>query len=128
MILEMLLALTPADYTHLAKVVKVEAALNTMDEYCVAVSVLNRVKSPEFPNTVSEVVYDSGQYEGMWVNNPVVDPALVKRLQDKSKMLSAYDIIGKRTDFKGQTMMEYRVPLEDPMCHPSGNFYHYYWQ
>ena len=99
-----------------------------MDEYCVAVSVLNRVKSPEFPNTVSGVVYDSGQYEGMWVNNPVVDPALVKRLQDKSKMLSAYDIIGKRTDFKGQTMMEYRVPLEDPMCHPSGNFYHYYWQ
>ena len=128
MILEMLLALTPADYTHLAKVVKVEAAPNTMDEYCVAVSVLNRVNSPRFPNTVSGVEYAPGQYEGMWRNKPAVDWALVKRLQDRSKMLSAYSIIGDRTDFKGQSMLRYRVASQDPMCSNNGNFYHYYWQ
>ena len=128
MILEMLLALTPADYAHLAKVVKVEAAPNTMDEYCVAVSVLNRVNSPRFPNNVSGVVYAPGQYEGMWRNKPVVDWALVQRLQDRSKMLSAYSIIGDRTDFKGQSMLRNRVASQDPMCDSRGNFYHYYWQ
>ena len=128
MILEMLLALTPADYAHLAKVVKVEAAPNTMDEYCVAVSVLNRVNSPKFPNNVSGVVYAPGQYEGMWRNKPVVDWALVQRLQDRSKMLSAYSIIGDRTDFKGQSMLRNRVASQDPMCDSRGNFYHYYWQ
>ena len=128
MILEMLLALTPADYAHLAKVVKVEAAPNTMDEYCVAVSVLNRVKSPKFPNNVSGVVYAPGQYEGMWRTKPMVDYSLVERLKDKSKMLSAYSIIGDRTDFKGQSMLRYRVASQDPMCSNNGNFYHYYWQ
>ena len=128
MILEMLLALTPADYAHLAKVVKVEAAANTMDEYCVAVSVLNRVNSPRFPNTVSGVVYAPGQYEGLWRNRPVVDWGLVQRLQDRSKMLSAYSIIGDRTDFKGQSMLRHRVASQDPMCDSRGNFYHYYWQ
>ena len=128
MILELLMTLTPADYAHLAKVVKVEEAPNAMDEYCVAMSVLNRVKSPKFPNNVSSVVYAPGQYEGMWRNKPVVDYALVQRLQDKTNMLSAYSIIGDRTDFKGQSMLRYRVASQDPMCHPRGNFYHYYWQ
>ena len=41
MILETILALTPADYTYLARAVQVEAAPNTRDEYCVAVSILN---------------------------------------------------------------------------------------
>ena len=48
MILETILALTPADYTYLAKAIQVEAATGTMDEYCVAVSILNRVRSPKF--------------------------------------------------------------------------------
>ena len=72
-LLQLLMTLTPADYAHLAKVVKVEAALNTMDEHCVAVSVLNRVRSPKFPGNVSGVVYSPGQYEGMWRNQPTVD-------------------------------------------------------
>lgn len=127
-LLQLLLTLTPADYAHLAKVVKVEAAPNTMDEYCVAVSVLNRVRSPKFPGNVSGVVYLPGQYEGMWRNKPMVDWGLVQRLQDRTKMLSAYSIIGDRTDFKGQSMLRYRVATQDPMCSNNGNFYHYYWQ
>ena len=63
MILELLLTLTPIDYDHLARAVQVEAAPNTKDEYCVAVSILNRVRSPHFPNTVADVVYAPGQYE-----------------------------------------------------------------
>ena len=66
MILETLLALTPIDYDHLARAVSVEAAPNTMDEHCVAISILNRVRSPHYPNTVADVVYAPGQYEGFY--------------------------------------------------------------
>ena len=38
-----ILALSAMDYEHLARTIQVEAAKGTMDEYCVAVSVLNRV-------------------------------------------------------------------------------------
>ena len=128
MILETLLALTPIDYDHLARAVQVEAAPNTMDEYCVAVSILNRVRSPFYPNTVADVVYAPGQYEGFSYHRPVAKTSTITRLLDSSKMLSAYSIIGDRTDFKGQSMLPYRVPSEDPMCHPKGNFFHYHWQ
>ncbi len=128
MILEMLLALTPADYDHLARTVQVEAAPNTMDEYCVAVSVLNRVRSPKYPNSVADVVYSPGQYEGFTKWRPVAKQSVVDRLKDNNAMLRAYDIIGDRTDFKGQSMLQYRVASEDPMCDTKGNFFHYYWQ
>lgn len=131
MILETLMALTPIDYQHLARTIKVESALNTMDEYCVAVSILNRVNSPVFPNTVADVVYSPGQYEGLNYYRPVADQNLVKEMQSeegKQKFLRAYSIIGDRTDFKGQSMLRYRVSSEDPMCHPKGNFFHYHWQ
>lgn len=128
MILEMLLALTPADYDHLARTVQVEAAPNTMDEYCVAVSVLNRVRSPKYPNSVANVVYSPGQYEGFTKWRPVAKQSVIDRLKDNNAMLRAYDIIGDRTDFKGQSMLQYRVASEDPMCDTKGNFFHYYWQ
>ena len=128
MILETLLALTPLDYDYLARAVQVEAAPGTMDEYCVAVSVLNRVRSPYFPNTVADVVYAPGQYEGFVYKRPVANPDVIKRLKDNNKMLAAYSIIGDRTDFKGQTQLPYRVVSEDPMCSPKGNFFHYHWQ
>ena len=128
MILEMLLALTPADYDHLARTVQVEAAPNSMDEYCVAVSVLNRVRSPKYPNSVADVVYSPDQYEGFTKWRPVAKQSVVDRLKDNNAMLRAYDIIGDRTDFKGQSMLQYRVASEDPMCDTKGNFFHYYWQ
>ena len=128
MILEMLLALTPADYDHLARTVQVEAAPNTMDEYCVAVSVLNRVRSPKYPNSVANVVYSPGQYEGFNYWRPVAKQSVIDRLKDNNAMLKAYDIIGDRTDFKGQSMLRYRVASEDPMCDTKGNFFHYHWQ
>ena len=126
--LAFILALSAVDYDHLARTVQVEAAKGTMDEFCVAVSVLNRVRSPHFPNTVADVVYAPGQYQGFDYYRPAADPAVVSRLKDTSKMLNAYRIIGDRTDFKGQRMLKYRVASEDPMCHNKGNFYHHFWQ
>ena len=126
--LELILALTPMDYDHLARTIQVEAAKGTMDEYCVAVSVLNRVRSPKFPNTVADVVYSPGQYEGFRYWRPVAKQSVVDRLKDTDKLLEAYSIIGDRTDFKGQSQLRYRVASEDPMCHTKGNFYHYFWQ
>ena len=102
-----------------------------MDEYCVAVSVLNRVRSPLYPNTVADVVYSPGQYEGFTKWRPTASHKLVRELQSeegRAKLLEAYKIIGDRTDFKGQSMLPYRVASEDPMCDPKGNFYHYHWQ
>lgn len=130
--LSLLLSLTLADYYHLARVVQVEAAKNTVDEYCVAVSVLNRVISDKFPNTVPEVVNAPGQYEGIYNRDQiVVDPKLVHRLsssQGKKNILIWSRALNGRTDFKGQSMLRHRVSSEDPMCHPKGNFYHYHWQ
>jgi|TARA_Y100000287_G_scaffold129547_1_gene104885 hypothetical protein len=130
MILETILGLSPIDYDHLARTIQVEAARNTFDEYCVAVSVLNRVRSPKFPNTVADVVYSPGQYEGFTRWRPAADPNLVSRLKSeegKNNLLKAYNIIGDRTDFKGQAMLRYRYS-SDPMCHSRGNFFHYHWQ
>ena len=124
----MILALTPADYDHLARAVQVEAAPNTMDEYCVAVSILNRVKSPRFPNSVANVVYAPGQYEGFFYRRPAAKPHVIDKLKNTDKLLEAYSIIGDRTDFKGQRMLRYRVASQDPMCSNNGNFYHYHWQ
>jgi len=128
LILETILALTPADYDHLARAVQVEAATGTKDEYCVAVSILNRVNSPAFPNNVADVVYAPGQYEGFFYRRPAAKSSVIARLKNTDSLLEAYSIIGDRTSFKGQRMLPYRVVAEDPMCDRRGNFYHYHWQ
>jgi len=126
--LELILSLTPMDYDHLARAVQVEAATGTKDEYCVAVSILNRVRSPKYPNSVANVVYAPGQYEGFLYRRPAAKQSVIARLKNNDNLMNAYSIIGDRTDFKGQTMLRYRVTSEDPMCDTRGNFYHYYWQ
>ena len=128
MILETILALSAVDYIHLARAVQVEAAPNTRDEFCVAVSILNRVRSPYYPNTVSDVIYAPGQYEGFRFWNPKANKDVVRRLLKTENLLEAYSVIGDRTDFKGQSQLPYRVVSEDPMCDPKGNFFHYHWQ
>ena len=128
MILETILALSAVDYDHLARAVQVEAASNTRDEFCVAVSILNRVRSPHYPNTVADVVYAPGQYEGFLYWNPSAKPSVVQRLSNNENLLAAYSVIGDRTDFKGQSQLPYRVVSEDPMCDSRGNFFHYHWQ
>tara|TARA_R100001509_G_scaffold100110_1_gene58542 strand:- start:97 stop:507 length:411 start_codon:yes stop_codon:yes gene_type:complete len=126
-----ILALTAMDYSYLAKTIQVEAATGTFDEYCVAVSVLNRVRSPHFPNTVADVVFAPGQYQGFEYWNPNANKTLVNKLKSEEgtkNLLKAYSIIGDRTDFKGQSQLKHRVASEDPMCDNKGNFYHHFWQ
>ena len=122
----------PHSYTCLAEVVQTEALRNTDDEYGVAASVLNRVASSDFPDTVCAVVYSKGQYEGV-INNPTLkaDPELVVKLQSPEgqlKIIEAMKVLDGRTDFKGPSQLHNRVPSEDPMFAPFGNFYHYHWQ
>ena len=128
----LLASLTFVDYNHLATVVQVEAHPNSADEYCVAASVLNRVLSDKFPNTISGVVFSPGQYQGLDYKGYIVPSTrLVEKLSSPYGQKSiAYwaRVLNGRTDFKGQSMLKYRVANEDPMCHPKGNFYHYYWQ
>ena len=55
------------DLYLLAKVIASEAGCETLSDdfrFCVGEVVMNRVASPEFPNTIEEVVYQEGQYEG----------------------------------------------------------------
>ena len=122
----------PHSYTCLAEAVQTEAARYTDDEYGVVASILNRVSSPKFPNTVCGVVYSPGQYQGIERNpNIKADPYLVVKLQTgegQLKILEALKVLDGRTDFKGQTQLHNRVASEDPMFHPKGNFYHYHWQ
>ena len=122
----------PHSYTCLAEVVQTEAKRDTHDEYGVVASVLNRVASPDFADTVCAVVYSQGQYEGV-SNNPTLkaDPDLVLKLQSPEgqlKIIEALEVLDGRTDFKGQSQLYNRVASEDPMFHPEGNFYHYHWQ
>ena len=130
--LALLASLTFVDYNHLATVVQVEAHPNSADEYCVAASVLNRVLSDKFPNTISGVVFSPGQYQGLDSKRYIVPSTrLVEKLSSPNGQKSiAYwaKVLNGRTDFKGQSMLGYRVPSEDPMCHTKGNFYHYHWQ
>ena len=124
--------LPPHSYTCLAEVIQVQARRNTDDEYGVAASVLNRVASPHFANTVCAVVYSQGQYEGVSKNYSLkADDALVLKLKSPEgqlKIVEALEVLDGRTDFKGQSQLRYRVASEDPMFHPEGNFYHYHWQ
>lgn len=56
-----------SDLMLLAKVIYAEAGSDFLsDEWkmCVGEVVLNRVASPEFPNTIYDVVYQPGQYHG----------------------------------------------------------------
>ena len=122
----------PHSYTCLAEAVQTEAARYTDDEYGVVASILNRVSSSKFPNTVCGVVYSPGQYQGIERNpNIKADPYLVIKLQTgegQLKILEALKVLDGRTDFKGQSQLRNRVASEDPMFHPKGNFYHYHWQ
>ena len=122
----------PHSYTCLAEAVQTEAARYTDDEYGVVASILNRVSSPHFPNTVCAVVYSKGQYEGV-SKNPTLkaDPYLVLKFQSPEgqlKIVEAMEVLDGRTDFKGQSQLRNRVASEDPMFAPFGNFYHYHWQ
>lgn len=125
------LNLTDNDFKELAYAVSSEAALNTNDEYGVAANILTRLKSGNYGSSIGEIIRAPGQYQGVYQGKSKYSPEIQARLQSpegQAKILDAIKRLDGRTEFKGQTMLMNRVAKEDPMFHPSGNFYHYSWQ
>ena len=123
--------LTPAEMKDLAYVVSAEAHPGSDDEYAVAASVINRKLSGDFPNTISDVIYQPKQYEAITDGLARHDDALATHFgseEGRRKITNAMNILDGRTNFKGQTQLKNRVAAEDPMFHDMGNFFHYSYQ
>lgn len=131
--------LTDEDFNHLAYAISSEAGPGK-DRYGVAASILNRVASDNFPGTVKDVVYQSGEYEGVYKGRSRHSPDIAADLSSdagRAEILKALKVLDGRTDFKGQTMLGNRsnkgnkdydgdgIPDLDPMFDPEGNFFHY---
>ena len=119
------------DWKYLGFVVSREAEANTDDEYGVAASVLNRVASKDWPNTIKGVIFQENQYEAVYKGLAVHDPALVAKLRSsegQAKIVDALNKLQGRTDFKGTTQYHNYVPGEDIKFSSRGNFFHYSWQ
>jgi len=126
--------LTDDDWNNLSYVVSGEAARGTKDEYGVAASVLNRVASSKFPNTISAVINAPGQYAAIRDGGARLEPALTASLRSetgRAEIIKALETLNGRTDFKGQALLGNRSSrgnengIMDPMFHPKGNFYHF---
>lgn len=123
--------LTDADWDELGYVVSGEAARNTDDEYGVAASVLTRLISGKYGNTIGEVIRRPNQYEAVSLGTARYEPELSEKLKSpegREKIKRFFEILDGRTDFKGQSQLKNRVADEDPMFSPRGNFYHYSYQ
>ncbi len=121
-------SLTDADWDELGYVVSSEAARNTDDEFGVAASVLTRLASGKYGNSIGEIIRAPGQYAAVYKGMARYEPTLSSKLKSaegREKLRNFFIQLDGRTDFKGQTMLKNRVASEDPMFAPSGNFYHY---
>ena len=118
--------LTDEDWNELGYVVSGEAARGTDDEFGVAASVLTRLLTGTYGETISDVIRQPGQYEAVELGTAQYDPELSAKLKaNKDKIIEFYKRLDGRTEFKGQSMLKNRVAAEDPMFAPTGNFYHY---
>ena len=125
--------LTNEDFNHLAFAISSEAGPGK-DRYGVAASILNRVASNKWPGTVKDVIFQDGQYEGVYKGLSRHSPNIAADLSSdtgRAEILKALEVLDGRTDFKGQTMLKYRSNkgnkggIMDPMFDPKGNFFHY---
>lgn len=122
------LKLSDNDFKELAYAVSSEAALGTDDEFGVAANIITRLKSGKYGSSIAEIIRAPGQYEGVYKGKSTYSPKIQARLQSPEGQAKISEFIKKldgRTEFKGQSMLHNRVKGEDPMFHPSGNFYHY---
>ena len=120
--------LSNEDFRYLAFGVSGEAQRGTDDEFAVAASILNRVASKKYPSTVKGVVMAPGQYEAVTDGSARFEPELQRKLsspEGQARIADMLEALQGRTDFKGQSELQNRVPSMDPMFSPKGNFYHY---
>ena len=120
--------LTDADWDELGYVVSGEAARNTDDEYGVAANVLTRLVAGTYGKTIADIIRQPDQYEAVTIGTARYEPELSKKLKSpegREKIKRFFELLDGRTEFKGQSQLRNRVPDEDPMFAPTGNFYHY---
>lgn len=120
--------LSNEDFKYLAFGVSGEAQRGTDDEFAVAASILNRVASKKYPGSVRDVVMAPGQYEAVTDGSARFEPELQRKLsspEGQARIADMLEALQGRTDFKGQSELQNRVPSMDPMFSPRGNFYHY---
>ena len=120
--------LTDADWDELGYVVSGEAARNTDDEYGVAANVLTRLVAGTYGKTIADIIRQPNQYEAVTIGTARYEPELSKKLKSpegREKIKRFFELLDGRTEFKGQSQLRNRVPDEDPMFAPTGNFYHY---
>lgn len=91
------ISMSDSDYDLLCKIVEAEATGQAVeDKMYVAAAIMNRVNSDSFPNTVSGVVYESGQF------SPVSDGRINCRPTETT--VEAVDrVLAGETDAQGAT-------------------------
>jgi hypothetical protein len=124
---EGLTGLTPNDYRELGFIVSAEAGPGD-DKYAVAASVINRLATGGFGDSISEIGRRPGQYEAVYTGKAYYSDELTQDLaspEGQKKIAQMLMLLDGRTDFKGQSQLGNRDPDNDPMVDPLGNFFHY---
>lgn len=119
--------LSAEDFQYLGLVANKEPQHGTDDVYGVIASVLNRVASPHWPNTVKEVVIQSGQYQPVYEGTAQFDPEYSNHfasIEGQQKIRAAMNRLQGRDSFKGTTQYGNMGP-GDIRFSDQGNFYHY---
>jgi LAS superfamily LD-carboxypeptidase LdcB len=135
---------SPTDIHNLI-VTSVLESTGVQNQVDVAVSIMNRVNSPNFPNTITEVVYQSGQYEPNFGYSPVTSKeeaiqrialktgsiesaiqeyeTLEAALNDPRMIAESQAFLGGATDFRGQVLL-HNMKSGDPYRGGAGaNFF-----
>lgn len=124
---EGLTGLTANDYRELGFIVSAEAGPGD-DKYAVAASVINRLATGGFGNSIPEIGRRPGQYEAVYTGKAYYSDELTQDLaspEGQKKIAEMLMLLDGRTDFKGQSQLGNRDPDNDPMVDPLGNFFHY---
>lgn len=122
-----LTGLSANDYRELAFIVSAEAGPGD-DKYAVAASVINRLATGGFGDSIPEIGRRPGQYEAVYTGKAYYSDELTQDLaspEGQKKIAEMLMLLDGRTDFKGQSQLSNRDPDNDPMVDPKGNFYHY---
>lgn len=119
--------LSAEDFKYLGLVANAEPEHGTDDVYGVIASVLNRVASPHWPNTVKEVVTQDGQYQPVYEGIAKFDPEYADHfasIEGQQKIRAAMNRLKGRDSFKGTTQYGNMGPGDIKFSN-AGNFYHY---
>jgi len=101
-----------ADVFWLARIIQAESGDNWSDEDCMKIGevALNRVASPDFPNTVKEVALQDGQYEPFfhyefWIPDPIYI-WYAARLMNGERVLNDPDVVWQALFVQGNEVVD----------------------